>query len=276
MDDQSSFDGDPGDSAPPARANSAQGAAPDTIGSHAPPAPGTLPRAVPTRARHDGWTPERQHEFIAALAESGCVAEAAAAVGIDPRSAYRLRARPDAGIFRQAWDVALDFAIRNLSEAAIGRALHGVARPVFYQGEQIGERRYYDERLTQFLLRYRDPVRYGAWRDGYEARRHPDGAGIVLANALNVLLDAAHGIDPPVDRDGVGWLLEQGPMPESADKFDYAAAFPGEDAELLDLRRALRASRQSGIDPDSEEADWRDPDLALRPRRARGDGPRIP
>ena len=275
MDDQSPVDAGPDDSAPPAHSAATSGADPDP-GGRTPPAPGTLPRAVPTRARHDGWTPERQHDFIAALAASGCVTEAAATVGIDPRSAYRLRARPDAGIFRQAWDVALDFAIRNLSEAAIGRALHGVARPIFYQGEQIGERRYYDERLTQFLLRYRDPVRYGAWRDGYEARRHPDGAGIVLANALNVLLDAAHGIDPPVDRNGVGWPLEEGPMPESADTFDYAAAFPGEDAELLDLRRVLRESRYPGIDPDSEEADWRDPDLALRPRRARNDGPRIP
>ena len=68
-----------------------------------------------------------------------------------------------------------------------------MARPVFYKGEQVGERRHFDEKLTMFLLRYRDPVRYGAWLDGYEARRHPDGAGIVLAHALNSVLDAAHG-----------------------------------------------------------------------------------
>ena len=55
----------------------------------------------------------------------------------------------------------------------------------FYQGEQIGERRYYDERLTMFLLRYRDPVRYGAWLDGMEHQRHPDGAALTLSQAID-------------------------------------------------------------------------------------------
>ena len=84
--------------------------------------PGKLPQPVPIRARHDGWTPERQEAFITALAETGCVKEAAAAVGKTPRSAYKLRARADANIFRQAWEIALDYAIRNLYDAALGRA----------------------------------------------------------------------------------------------------------------------------------------------------------
>jgi hypothetical protein len=160
-----------------------------------------LAATVPLRARHDGWTPEKQHRFIQALAESGCVAEACAAVGMSAASAYKLRTRPDANIFRQAWDIALDQAIRRLSDAAYSRALHGVATPVFYKGEQIGERRRYDERLTMFLLRYRDPTRYGAWLDRYEARRHPDGPGITLAYALNRLMDEAYGAVDPADED---------------------------------------------------------------------------
>lgn len=113
---------------------------------------------VPTRARHDGWTPQKQHDFILALAACACVVEAAASVGMTAKSAYRLRARPDASAFRQAWDIALDFAIRRLGEQALSRALNGVTRPIFYQGEQVGERVHYDERLTMFLLRTRDPV----------------------------------------------------------------------------------------------------------------------
>lgn len=231
------------------------------------PEPGTLPSAIPLRARHDGWTPERQHDFITALAETGCVAEAARSVGMSPRSAYILRARAEANIFRQAWDIALDFAIRNLSEAALSRAINGVARPVFYQGQQIGERIHYDERLTQFLLRYRDPVRYGAWRDSYEARRHPDGAAIVLANALNILMDAGHGVAPPADRDGTELPLEEGPAPEF-EIVDYAAEYPDEDPELHDLRRALRGGNRPPDDLDDEQHDWRDPLTALRPNRA--------
>ena len=229
------------------------------------PPPGTLPRAIPLRARHDGWTPDRQHDFITALAETGCVTEAAAAVGKSPRSAYRLRARGEAGIFRQAWDIALDYAIRNLTDVALSRAINGVARPVFYKGEQVGERRYYNERLTQFLLRYRDPVRYGAWRDGYEARRHPDGAGIVLANALNILMDAGHGVDPPVDRDGIERPLEEGPVPAAEIEPDWDSQYPDDDPELRDMRKAFRNFGKPEVDPNSEDADWLDPLISLRP-----------
>ena len=194
-------DSAPSSGSPPDSADDAA-AAKASPGAHAasdptPPEAGTLPSAVPIRARHDGWTPLRQHDFIAALAATGCVAAAAKSVGLSRRSAYRLRVRADANIFRQAWDIALDFAIRNLSEAALSRAIHGVSHPIFYQGQQVGERRRYDERLTQFLLRYRDPVNYGVWRDNYEARRHPDGAGIVLANALNVLMEHAFNLSVP-------------------------------------------------------------------------------
>ena len=231
--------------------------------------PGTLPRAVPLRARHDGWTPQRQHDFIAALAETGCVTEAAATVKVTPRSAYRLRARADANIFRQAWDIALDYAIRNLTDAALARSINGVARPVFYKGEQVGERRYYNERLTQFLLRYRDPVRYGAWLDGYEARRHPDGAGIILANALNIVLDSAHGFDPPVDRDGIERPLGEGPVPESEEDIDYEAKYPDWTPEMRELSKAIRDGSRAQSGPvDDERADWRDPLTALRPSRA--------
>jgi len=41
----------------------------------------------------------------------------------------------------------------------------GVRRPIFYKGEQVGEYRHFDERLTMFLLRSRRPKRYGKWLD---------------------------------------------------------------------------------------------------------------
>jgi hypothetical protein len=65
------------------------------------PAPFT---SVPLRARHDGWTPERQVGFIEALAETACVVQAAAAVGLSATAAYNLRRRPKAQAFRLAWE----------------------------------------------------------------------------------------------------------------------------------------------------------------------------
>ena len=118
-----------------------------------------------TRPRHDGWTADRQVAFVKALAESACVEEACAVVGMDKTSAYRLRRRPSAYAFRDAWDAALDYALNRLEQAAVGRAIHGTARPLFYKGEQVGEWRHHDERMTMFLLRYRRRARFGAWYD---------------------------------------------------------------------------------------------------------------
>jgi hypothetical protein len=43
-----------------------------------------------------------------------------------------------------------------------------------------------------FLLRYRDPRRYGAWLDTYAVEQHPDGPALQLGQALDrVALDAA-------------------------------------------------------------------------------------
>jgi aryl-alcohol dehydrogenase-like predicted oxidoreductase len=57
---------------------------------------------VPVRYRHDGWTPDRQLEFIQALADCGCVDEAARRVGMSRNSACALRRRPEAQAFRLA------------------------------------------------------------------------------------------------------------------------------------------------------------------------------
>lgn len=143
---------------------------------------------VPVRYRHDGWTPDRQLEFIEALAECGCVDEACKAVGMGRASAYALRRRRDAQAFRLAWEAATDVAVTRLSDAAMSRAINGVAVPIFHQGEQVGERRHCDERLTMFLLRYRDPARYGKWCDRMAVRQHQDGpAGILFLRIARML-----------------------------------------------------------------------------------------
>ena len=64
------------------------------------------------RNRRDGWTPERQRGFVAALAETGSVPAAARAVGMTPEGAYQLRRQPGAETFAAAWTAALDAAAR--------------------------------------------------------------------------------------------------------------------------------------------------------------------
>lgn len=146
---------------------------------------------VPVRYRHDGWTPDRQLEFIEALAECGCIDEACKTVGMRRASAYALRRRPDAQAFRLAWEAAANVAVTRLSDAAMSRAINGVPVPIFHQGEQVGERRHFDERLTMFLLRCRDPVRYGKWLDRTEWRQHQDGPAGIFHLRLSRMLRAA-------------------------------------------------------------------------------------
>lgn len=109
----------------------------------------------------DGWTPEKQVALIDALAASGCVADACRSVGMSTESAYALRGRDDAAEFVAAWDAALDFAVRRLSDSALSRAINGVPVPHYHKGAIVGEHRRYHEGLTMFILRARDPDRYG-------------------------------------------------------------------------------------------------------------------
>jgi hypothetical protein len=129
---------------------------------------------VPVGPRHDGWTADKQIRFIEALVETACVEEACRRVGMSDSAAYRLRQRPCGRAFRDAWDAALDCGMHRLEPAALSRAINGVARPIFHKGEQVGEWRHFDERLSMFLLRSRRPARYGKWIDRMLAPEPPD------------------------------------------------------------------------------------------------------
>lgn len=119
---------------------------------------GPLPRFTPVPlaiTRRNGWTPERQRAFILALSRTGVVRIAAAAVGMNARSAYRLRDRvawdhP----FACAWDKAMDHA-RAAAFAIAERGLTELEQvPVIYRGRVIGSRTRLNERLACAALRH--------------------------------------------------------------------------------------------------------------------------
>lgn len=111
--------------------------------------------AVPLRNRADGWTPERQAAFLAALAETGSVEAAARRVGMARETAYRLRRKPGADSFVAAWDKVLGKAPQRprkvTAEELAQRAMHGVLKPMFWQGQHVGTLRKPD---TSALLSY--------------------------------------------------------------------------------------------------------------------------
>jgi hypothetical protein len=125
---------------------------------------------VPVRARHDGWTIARQIAFIEKLADCGSITAACKHVGMSRESLRKLRRHPWGRTFREACDAALDCSYAEVEECAVDRSKRGVARPIFYQGEQVGEWRHFDERLTMFLLRFRRRHRFGS---GVDERTYP-------------------------------------------------------------------------------------------------------
>jgi hypothetical protein len=120
-----------------------------------PPAPDFTP--VPRQCkRHDGWTPTRQRAFIDALADSGSVKVACAAVNMSTEGAYHLRRQPGAEAFDAAWAAALAPRIEILRDDVLERAIHGVEVPVYSYGKLVGTRRVYNDRTALFMLRNYD------------------------------------------------------------------------------------------------------------------------
>src|SRR3546814_10943596 len=65
---------------------------------------------------------------------------------------YALRRAAPNSMFAFAWDAAIKLAHARLVDIAMERAIDGEVVPIFHRGEQVGERRTYDNRLLMFLL----------------------------------------------------------------------------------------------------------------------------
>jgi hypothetical protein len=147
------------------------------------------------KPRADGWSPQRQVDFIAALADSGCVAAAAREVGMTEQSCYRLRRAPGAEAFAAAWDAAIAQASRMLVDLAFERAIHGSDEPVFdKEGRQVGRRMRQNDRLLMFLLRAYQPERF---RHAHLDRRHPSEPPAPPAPPVEQAIRALEPVAPP-------------------------------------------------------------------------------
>lgn len=108
---------------------------------------------VPVRPRHNGWTPQRQADFLGYLAETGSVSAACARVGKSREAAYKLRRRPCAESFAAAWDAALGGPARKLTVADLRfRAFEGLIQPVLHRGKYVGVRQKPDNSALLALL----------------------------------------------------------------------------------------------------------------------------
>lgn len=126
---------------------------------------------VPSKTRRkDGWTPERQRGFIAALARCGSAAAAAMHVGMSASSAYRLLEREGSESFAAAWDLAAEMGRDSVRDCTIERAMKGAWVPVMRRGKIVRmEFRYFD-RLAIAVLSGREAALADSAGDRAEAR----------------------------------------------------------------------------------------------------------
>lgn len=134
------------------------------------------PRSNPTRLNGDeAAVALRKSKFLAAFIKVGTVSGAArkAGIGSSTHNAW-LESDADYAIaFKEVFEAAVDSA----EEALRSRGIHGVRKPVFYQGEQVATVVEYSDSNLQFYLRGR---RSSVYRDKTEISG-PDGGPIAMA-----------------------------------------------------------------------------------------------
>ncbi|MCP5397203.1 MAG: hypothetical protein H6918_10825 [Sphingomonadaceae bacterium] len=114
--------------------------------------------------RRNSITPDLQRKFIAHLAATGIVKQAARHIGKSLEAIYKLRQRPGAEGFCAAWDAALERGVQRLEDCALERAIQGTSTPIVSGGEILGYWDKPDNALLRFLLQHRLPERYGIQR----------------------------------------------------------------------------------------------------------------
>ena len=103
-------------------------------------------------------TPEKEQQFLDALAETGNVSIACLEAGLGRRTVYEWKeADPD---FAELWDDHLDQGIAKLELECLRRARDGVEEDVYQGGHLVGTRKRYSDTLAIFLLKAHKPDVY--------------------------------------------------------------------------------------------------------------------
>lgn len=168
-------------------------------------------------------TPDVQRRFIAQLAATGIVKQAARHVGRSLEALYKLRHRPGAEGFAGAWDAALDRGARRLEEVAMERALAGTPTPIVSGGKLFGWYDKPDNALLRFMLQHRVGGRYGVQKlvpghPVYEsvkaevlaeiAANRPDEDEVIASinNKLEKMRERRLAMEAEEDYEGKRWL----------------------------------------------------------------------
>lgn len=119
------------------------------------------------RLRHDAFTARRKHEFLKALAKTGCLEDACRLVGVASRTVYRHQ--EEDGEFYRYCTLALRMVETPLELTAWQRAVDGFEEQVVVGG-RVTTRIRHSENLLRLFLQASNPKKYGP-RPGFKRKR---------------------------------------------------------------------------------------------------------
>lgn len=122
-----------------------------------------VPPAKKEPRKNPGGALNRAPVFLKQYRILGNIQLAAEAAKWDKSMHYRLMRKDPK--YRALFAEAKKAAIELLEDEAQRRAVHGTYRPIYWQGEKVGEELVYSDQLLQFLLRGEKPEKY---RDRYD------------------------------------------------------------------------------------------------------------
>jgi hypothetical protein len=222
-----------------------------------------------TRHRHDGITPEKQREYVEALADTGIHRYAAARISVSPQAINRLRRKPEARSFDLACAAAQRLGARRVHAIGWERAIEGQIKRHYYHGELKSEERVYDNKLLIYLMGKTEhlldepeeaPAIAASWTPWVEAMEQgapppdlaPPAPEPVLSEPVPEAADphsrplnAFDGTEVWEEEDGSWWT-----------GFPPPAGFDGEEEGCPGTsayKRTLSAPEQAVIDADVEE-----------------------
>lgn len=124
----------------------------------------------------------RDQKFFDTIAEGRTIQDACKAAGYSAKSVYRWREEDEA--FAAQWALALRCALDLLEGAADIRGRDGYVEPIFFQGDEVGNKRKYSDALLLARLKALNPA---AYRERFNVQAHGARTVTVLVRDFPVV-----------------------------------------------------------------------------------------
>jgi len=105
--------------------------------------------------KHGRFGPQQKKKFLRLLAKHGNLKQCAAMVGVSSQAVYKAMNKDEK--LKEAVDIARDKAAVVIESEIKRRAIDGVEKDVYFQGEVVGTEIVYSDKMLELLARANIP-----------------------------------------------------------------------------------------------------------------------